>query len=60
MNILLNIISVAPSIFFNTNGSLKNINPQVITNTVDTCFNIVNVDTSSPLLAVVFNLSDIP
>ena len=58
MRILLKIISPAPIIFFQTNCSLKNNNPAKIINTVDSCFIILNVDASIPLLTVVFILSE--
>ncbi|MBQ8659411.1 MAG: hypothetical protein IJ475_01045 [Bacilli bacterium] len=56
-NKLANIIIIAPAIFIGTGCSFKKMKLNMIKNTVDSCFNILNVDGSRPYLASVFNLS---
>ena len=55
--ILPNNISIAPIIFFKIIASLKNTIPHTIKKTVESWPNILYVETSKPLLAVVLTLS---
>ena len=56
-NIFATIMIIEPNIFLNTIFSLRNINPNIIKNTVDNCFSILNTEGSNPYLASIFNLS---
>lgn len=54
---LAKIIIIAPKTFLNANGSFKKINPNITRKTLDSCFNIENVEGLSPYLASVLSLS---
>ena len=47
----------APIILVSTKSSFRNINPNIIKNTVDNCFNMLKVEGSRPYLASIFSLS---